>query len=158
MDILLTVFLSVAATVIAGVILLTIQHRTNWFSKGHSTNVANRPDSFHVVSRFGPIGAFVDDMIRQRADLQVAPGDIDRVREVLVRELENDINAKLVNLLSDRDQILLDRLLDTNPSDEQLGRFFQEHIPDVEGEISRVLLDFRRAYLYPATHGRSTSK
>ncbi len=93
--------------------------------------------------------AFVDDLIKSRNDSGINEQNIERVRNALLDEVNEAINLHLLDKLSDRAQIELDKLLDTDPSDEQLNQFFIREIPNLEVEIAAALLNFRAAYLYP---------
>jgi hypothetical protein len=100
---------------------------------------------------------FVEDLIKARNDQTVTPAELPVIRQVLLGEVNQAINSHLVNLLSERQQIELDKLLDTNPSDEQLNNFFTKTIPNLGVEIAAALLNFRAAYLYPIRDQISTA-
>lgn len=95
--------------------------------------------------------SFIDDLIRDKNDSTITPGNVSQVREMLLEEVNNAINTHLVNLLSEPGQIQLDQLLDKDPSDDELNQFFLQKIPNLEIEIAAALLNFRSAYLYPVT-------
>ena len=71
------------------------------------------------------------------------------MKNALLKEVNRAIFAHLVTQLSVNDQIALDSLLNTNPSDQQLNIFFVQRIPNLQVEIASALLNFRTAYLYP---------
>lgn len=97
--------------------------------------------------------SFVDDLIRDRHDPNIKPENIAEVRQILLRQLNQDINIYLINCLADKDQVTLGELLDGDPTDYELNQFFIRRIPNLSVEIASVLLRFRTAYLYPITHG-----
>lgn len=99
--------------------------------------------------------SFIDDLIKERKDPNVNEKNIANVRALLLKELNDAINTHLVSLLTERDQIELDVLLERGMTNEQLDDFFRKKIPNLEVEIASVLLNFRGAYLYPLTVEKS---
>ncbi|QQG44215.1 MAG: hypothetical protein HYW86_05145 [Candidatus Roizmanbacteria bacterium] len=95
--------------------------------------------------------SYVDDLIRDRKDPHVNDQNKNLVREELLKQINEDINLHLLNLLSKKDQIALDEFLDKNPTDDELNKFFMDKIPNLDVEIAAVLLNFRTAYLLPVT-------
>ncbi len=93
--------------------------------------------------------SFVDDLIKERKDPNVNEKNIADVRALLLKELNDAINTHLVSLLTERDQIELDVLLEKKMTNEELDDFFRKKIPNLEVEIASALLNFRAAYLYP---------
>lgn len=65
-----------------------------------------------------------------------------------MKEVNDAINMHLINLLSEKDQIELDDILQKNAPDEELNQFFIRKIPNLEAEIASALLNFRTVYLY----------
>jgi hypothetical protein len=98
------------------------------------------------------LAAFVDDMIKakqQKHDVEILDNDIPKIKESLLKELNESINAHLLHLLSVDDQLALNDLLESNPSDAQLNLFFIQKIPNLQAEVATALLNFRNAYLFP---------
>lgn len=95
--------------------------------------------------------SFVDDLIKARTDQKYAEKDLPNIKTLLLKEVNDAINTHLVSLLTEKDQLELDKFLDQNPTDDQLDDFFRKKIPNLEVEIASVLLNFRAAYLYPLT-------
>lgn len=95
--------------------------------------------------------SFVDDLIRERKDPNINEKNIANVRALLLKEVNEAVNTHLVSLLTERDQIELDVLLERKMTNEQLDDFFRKKIPNLEVEIASALLNFRAAYLYPLT-------
>ncbi len=91
---------------------------------------------------------FVDQLIRDKNDANVKPEQVPQIKALLLKELNEAINTQLVNALLEKDQVALDELLDKNPSDDEVNKFFMEKIPNLEAEIASALLSFRAAYLY----------
>ncbi len=65
---------------------------------------------------------------------------------MLLKQLNEMINTHMINLLSDKDKIELDKLLDNNASNEELDKFFERKILNLKSEIASVLLDFRASF------------
>ena len=97
---------------------------------------------------------FIDDIIKERKDPDVKPENISQVKAVLLKEVNDSINRHLISLISEKDQVELDELLEKNVTDDELNEFFLKKIPQLEAEIASVLLNFRAAYLYPVTGGQ----
>lgn len=93
--------------------------------------------------------SYVDDLIKERKDPDVKPENMADVRGLLLKEVNNAINVHLIGLISEKDQVELDELLDKNVPDDELNQFFIKKIPNLEVEIASALLNFRAAYLYP---------
>ena len=90
---------------------------------------------------------FVDELLSVKKDPTMTEETMPQVRLTLLNEVNDSINAHLLNLLPEDAQIELDELLDQNVSDEELNGFFTRKIPDLETEIARALINFREAYL-----------
>lgn len=95
--------------------------------------------------------SFIDELIKERKDPNINEKNIANIRALLLKELNDAINTHLVSLLTERDQIELDILLEKGMTNDQLDDFFRKKIPNLEVEIASVLLNFRAAYLYPLT-------
>lgn len=91
---------------------------------------------------------FIDDIIKERKDPNIKPENITQVKAVLLKEVNDSINRHLISLMSEKDQVELDELLEKNITDDGLNEFFLKKIPQLEAEIASVLLNFRAAYLY----------
>jgi hypothetical protein len=98
---------------------------------------------------------FIDDLIKERKDPNIKPESLNEVRALLLKELNDDINTQLINLMSPKDQADFDIMLDKNPTDEEIAKFFEAHVPNIEVEVAAVLLRFKSAYLYPVTKGQA---
>jgi len=89
---------------------------------------------------------FINHLLIEK-DPQFSPEQLAQARESLLVELNDQINARLVSCLSDKDQDTLSELIDSDASDEDIDEFFVATIPNLEIEIASVLIDFRNAYL-----------
>ena len=93
--------------------------------------------------------SFVNDLIKDRQDPNINEQNLSKVKELLLIEVNDAINRYLISLLSEKDQLELDVLLNKNASNDSVDDFFASKIPNLEAEIAGVLLKFRAAYLYP---------
>lgn len=91
--------------------------------------------------------AFVDELIAAKKDPSITQDNLPQVRQTLFNEVNDAINSHLVGLMSEDDQIELDKLLDEEVSDDVLNTFFMQKIPHLENEITSALINFREAYL-----------
>jgi len=113
-----------------------------------STNTTPPPGEKAIKDQVALL-SFVEDIIKERKDPNVKPENLPKVKELLLKEVNDSINRHLISLLPDKEQVELDELLDKNVGDEELDSFFEKKIPNLESEIASVLLNFRAAYLYP---------
>jgi hypothetical protein len=96
--------------------------------------------------------SYVDKLIEERQDPHITEKALPKVREYLLTRVNEAINTHLVNLLTEKDQEELEKLLDSNAHNDFITEFFEKKIPNLETEIAAVLLDFRSGYLYPQTN------
>ncbi len=107
----------------------------------------NNPSNNDVVDQKALL-VFIDDLIKAKNDPSITEKELPEVRKLLLNEVNLAINSHLVNLLPKKAQLELDKLLDENPSDEQLNVFFIRNVSNLEIEVAAALLNFRAAYLY----------
>lgn len=91
--------------------------------------------------------SFIDTLITQKKDPNVNEKNMNQVRALLMKELNDDINEHLIQLLTEKDQLAMEDLLDKNPTDEEITSFYQQKVPNLTAEIASVMLNFRAAYL-----------
>ena len=92
--------------------------------------------------------SFIDDVLKEKNDTSLTPDQLTQIKTLLLKELNEKVNTHLVALLSEKDQLELDELLNKNVNDEELDKFFQTKIPNLVPEMTSVLLNFRMDYLY----------
>ena len=92
--------------------------------------------------------SFIDDVLKEKNDVSLTADQLTQIKTLLLKELNEKVNTHLVALLSEKDQIELDELLNKNVNDEELDKFFQTKIPNLIPEMTSVLLNFRMDYLY----------
>lgn len=95
------------------------------------------------------LASFIYKLIDERKDPNITDATKPQVKAMLLSQLNEAINTHLINRLSEKDQLALDDLLNTNPSDDDLNKFFMDSVPNLEVEIASALLNFRTAYLTP---------
>lgn len=91
--------------------------------------------------------SFIDDLLKEKNDQSIKPDALPKVKEMLLKQLNEMINIHMISLLSEKDQTELDKLLDSNASNEELDKFFESKIFNLKSEIASVLLDFRASFL-----------
>lgn len=91
--------------------------------------------------------SFIENLINEKKDPAIKPEKLPIIKAVMLNELNEMINTRMVTLLSEVDQRQLDALMDRKATDEELDEFFIKKIPNLTSEIASVLLDFRNAFL-----------
>lgn len=109
-----------------------------------------QPDNKSMMDQVALV-SFIDGLIKDRKDADITLSNMDNVKTILLKEVNTAINTHILSLLSAKDQVDLDDLLNKNGSDEELNKFFINKIPNLESEIASALLNFRAAYLYPVS-------
>ena len=92
--------------------------------------------------------SFIDDILKEKKETNLPEDQLIQLKTLLLKDLNEKVNTHLITLLSEKDQLELDDLLNKNVSDEELDNFFQSKIPNLVPEMTSVLLDFRADYLY----------
>jgi len=110
------------------------------------TNLASQPQG---VRDQVALLSFIDNLIKEKNDQSITPEQLPQVKAALLTELNEMINTRMVTLLPEVSQRLLDAMLERKASDQELDKFFSEKIPNLSAEIASVLIDFRAAYLTP---------
>ncbi len=111
----------------------------------------NQKDSLQGVRDQVALLSFIENLIKEKNDPQINEKNIDQVKMVLLRQLNEMIDTHLISMLDEGSQRELDQLLDKNIPNKELEDFFKSKIPNLDVEIANVLLNFRAAYLYPLT-------
>lgn len=93
--------------------------------------------------------SFVENLIKEKNDPTIKHEELPQVKAILLNELNQMINTRMVRLLDAPDQRELDILLKNKVKDEELDKFFEKKIPNLKVELASVLIDFRTAYLLP---------
>lgn len=96
---------------------------------------------------------YVDQLIKDKNSSQVNNANRQEIKDALMRDVTDAINAKFVLLLSDDDIKELNGLFRKNAANDEISKFFAAKIPNQQEILTEVLLDFRKGYLsiqYPA--------
>ncbi len=99
--------------------------------------------------------SYVDDLIRAKNDTTIKPEELPNLRARLLKTVNDAINRRLIGLLRDEQQDELNNLFDNKAADEEINNYFKKAIPNLDVEITTVLLDFRAGYLYSANNPSS---
>ncbi len=93
------------------------------------------------------LAAFVEQVIKEKNDPDITPEKMPAVVEALFDELNDQINTHMINILPDEKRKELEAILDSDAPDSDIDTFFEKNIPNLESEITAVLLNFRAGYL-----------
>lgn len=91
--------------------------------------------------------AFVEQVVKEKNDPAITPEVMPQVVEALFDELNDQINTHMINILSDEKRKQLEAILDSDAPDSEIDTFFEKNIPNLEAEVTAVLLNFRAGYL-----------
>lgn len=91
--------------------------------------------------------SYVETLIREKNSPHVNDKNREDIRKMLLKEVKNGINTKLVAELNDADVAELNKLFERKATDTELSYFFTSKIPEVEKIITQALIDFRNGYL-----------
>lgn len=72
---------------------------------------------------------------------------IDQIKSDLLSQVENRINALIINNLSPEKLEEFNTILDKNVSDEEMHKFCAENIPLLDEKIASELIVFKQTYL-----------
>ncbi len=89
---------------------------------------------------------FVEELLNKKG-LDKNSEDYQTRKQVLLEELSEAIDSTLVNSLKDSDVQELNNLLDKNPTDEELQKFFRQKLPNMDEIVAKAMLEFARGYL-----------
>lgn len=90
---------------------------------------------------------YVDEIIDEMRDPRITPADRPRMRAAMLDELRNDINTHIVNLLTEQEQIEMDKLFADKAPLSRIDEFMHEKIPNIDIETAAVMLNFKAGYL-----------
>lgn len=90
---------------------------------------------------------YVEELIKEKNSPYVNKENFAEIKDMLLQEVVDAINQKMVSLLSD-DQIKeLNEMMGKNASDDEISQYFGKAIPKRELIVAEVLIDFRKGYL-----------
>jgi len=90
---------------------------------------------------------FVDRLIKEKNSPYVKDENRNEVKKMLLDDVADAINRKLVAQLTDKQVDELNVLLEKKVADEELNGFFKKNINNLDQIIARALTDFRAGYL-----------
>ena len=91
---------------------------------------------------------FVDRLVEEKKfpeDLEKEV--IDQIKADLLSQVEDRINALIINNLSPEKLEEFNKMLDTELKDEEMQKFLSENIPDLSQLIASELIVFKQTYL-----------
>ena len=89
---------------------------------------------------------FVNELVAQRKP-NIPDNELANYKESLISQVLESVNSRLVGLLSQSQQQQLEKLLDSQASQEQLSQFFVTSLPDLTAQIANALSEFKKGYL-----------
>lgn len=92
------------------------------------------------------LNKYIDSLFTAHAP-NVAADKLQSYRELLLQDVLEAINTRLVSLLPDEKQKELETLLDASPTEVQLTEFFEKNVPTITAEVAAVLNEFKTGYL-----------
>lgn len=90
---------------------------------------------------------FVDRLIKEKNSPYVKDENRNEVKKMLLDDVADAINRKLVAQLTDKQVDELNVLLEKKVADEELNGFFKKNINNLDQIIVQALTDFRAGYL-----------
>jgi len=72
---------------------------------------------------------------------------VDQIKSDLLSQMEDRINALIINNLSPEKLQEFNKLLDEDISDEKMHEFCSSNIPDLDQKIASELIVFKQTYL-----------
>lgn len=93
------------------------------------------------------IATYVEGLMKEKNDPHITDANRAQAKDFLIGEVVDAMNKKLISLLPDAKVDELNKLLDRNATDDEIGAFFAKEIPNREEVIAQILADFRTGYL-----------
>ena len=90
---------------------------------------------------------YADTLIKEKNFTTLTPGAYEQIKQDVLTRLNDFIIAKVIAKFSDAQIEEFNKLLDTNPSDEQLQSFISSNLDNPTVVIGDLLLSFRKIYL-----------
>ena len=90
---------------------------------------------------------FVDRLIKEKNSPYVKDENRNEVKKMLLDDVADAINRKLVAQLTDKQVDELNVLFEKKVADEELNGFFKKNINNLDQIIAQALTDFRAGYL-----------
>lgn len=90
---------------------------------------------------------YVEQLIKDKNSPYVNEKNHKEIKEMLLKDVGDAINRKMVAELTNQQVDELNKLLDRNATDEELNSFFGKNISNIETIITEALIDFRKGYL-----------
>ncbi|NTU72585.1 hypothetical protein HGB07_00180 [Candidatus Roizmanbacteria bacterium] len=90
---------------------------------------------------------FADSLIKEKNSPYVTAENRKEIAKMLVEDMYQAINVKLLNSLSDEQVEKLNALLESQANEAAVGQFFEKNVPNIEATVRQCLLEFREGYL-----------
>lgn len=90
---------------------------------------------------------FVDKLIDEKQYKDITPEIKDEMRKDLLKRIDDFIMSRIIASLIDENLATFEKMLNEKRPEEEIQKFISESIPDFEGFLTGVLLEFRNVYL-----------
>ncbi len=92
--------------------------------------------------------SFVDRLYEEKNFPQNLEAEVvKQIKDDLLEQVEDRINALIINNLSEENLEEFNQKIDQEVSDQEMQKFFNENIPDLAQLIAAELIVFKQTYL-----------
>jgi hypothetical protein len=95
------------------------------------------------------LDSYAEDLLQAKGITKLGQADYDDVKADLIDQVDEQIDAMIIDRLPDSAKDAFSHLLDGG-DEEKLEAFLAAFIPDLEYYVDKVLLEFRQSYLAAA--------
>lgn len=94
-----------------------------------------------------PLDVFINQLLEEKGINKLDPEIVDQARNDLYNRVENTLNAVIVQHMPEEKLEEFNKLLDEKSSDDDIHRFCQENITNIDEVFAEALISFRLKYL-----------
>jgi hypothetical protein len=89
----------------------------------------------------------VDSLVEDKGLNDIDPGVLVEMKNDLLNRIEDRLNMVIVKNMPEANIAEFDKMMDENKSDEEVQKYCEEKIPDLEALIAVEIARFRDIYL-----------
>ncbi len=93
------------------------------------------------------LNTFVDSLVEDKGLNDIDPGVLVEMKNDLLNRIEDRLNMVIVKNMPEANIAEFDKMMDENKSDEEVQKYCEEKIPDLEALIAVEIARFRDIYL-----------
>ena len=93
------------------------------------------------------LNTFVDSVVEDKGLNDIDPGVLVEMKNDLLNRIEDRLNMVIVKNMPEANIAEFDKMMDENKSDEEVQKYCEEKIPDLEALIAVEIARFRDIYL-----------